>query len=204
LKIVRKAHALGFKVVSYQILGLPNESLASMIQTLAFNARLPVLLGASPFYQTPNAPIARSLDLTETDYVRARLTAMAIETDGFCRDEIYTLFVTTRIVNFLKGLPLSSSIDLQTLLNQQSPTSRIEIGFELLREFAESGRMYFWTRGGLVENKRFRPELFRRVLARAGSVTCQNGKSIDALGYLASYEETPYAPKGSVTAAAAL
>jgi hypothetical protein len=25
-----------------------------MIQTLAFNARLPVLLGASPFYQTPS------------------------------------------------------------------------------------------------------------------------------------------------------
>jgi radical SAM superfamily enzyme YgiQ (UPF0313 family) len=204
LKIVRRAHALGFKVVSYQILGLPNESLDSMIQTLAFNAQLPVLLGASPFYRTPDAPIARSLELTEIDYVRARLTAMAIETEGFCRDEIYTLFVTTRILNFLKGLPLSSSIDLKTLLNQQSLTSRKEIGFELLRGFAGSGRMYFWTRRGLVENKRFRTEVFRRVLARAGSVTCQNGKSIDSLSYLASYEETPYACKGSVTAAAAL
>ena len=59
VRVVSKAHALGFKIVSYQILGLPNETLDSMIQTLAFNARLPVLLGASPFYQTPNAPIAR-------------------------------------------------------------------------------------------------------------------------------------------------
>ena len=61
VKVVNKAHALGFNIVSYQILGLPNESLDSMIQTLAFNARLPVLLGASPFYQTPNSPIARGL-----------------------------------------------------------------------------------------------------------------------------------------------
>jgi radical SAM superfamily enzyme YgiQ (UPF0313 family) len=204
LKVVRKAHALGFKVVSYQILGLPNESLESMIQTLAFNAQQPVLLGASPFYRTPDAPIARGLELTETDYVRARLTGMAIETEGFCRDEIYTLFVTTRILNFLKGLPLSSSVDFEILLKQHSFTPRTEIGFELLREFAESGRMYFWTQGGLIENKRFRTELFRRVLARVGSVTCQNGKSIGALSYLASSEETPYGSKSSVTTAAVL
>ena len=83
VKVVNKAHQLGFKIVSYQILGLPNESLDSMIQTLAFNARLPVLLGASPFYRTPNSPIARGLDLTEADFVRARLTALAIETETF-------------------------------------------------------------------------------------------------------------------------
>jgi radical SAM superfamily enzyme YgiQ (UPF0313 family) len=205
LKIVDKAQALGFKVVSYQILGLPNESLESMIQTLAFNAQLPVLLGASPFYRTPDAPIARGLELTETDYVRSRLTAMAIETEGFCRDEIYTLFVTTRIVNFLKGLPLSSSVDVETLLKQRSFTTRTEIGLELLRQFTASGRMYFWTRRGLVENKRFRTEVFRRVISQAKIVTCQDGKSIGSLSYLASSEETPYASNCSVrTAAAAL
>jgi radical SAM superfamily enzyme YgiQ (UPF0313 family) len=204
LKIVRKAHALGFKVVSYQILGLPNESLGSMIQTLACNAQLPVLLGASPFYRTPDTPIARGLELTESDYVRARLTAMAIETEGFCRDDLYTLFVTTRIVNFLKGLPLSSSIELKTLLKQHSFTPRTEIGFELLRKFAESGRMYFWTGRGLIENKHFRAELFRRVLAQAGTVTCQNGKSIGSLNYLVSSEEAPYVRKTPVTTAAVL
>ncbi|HKA20085.1 MAG TPA: radical SAM protein, partial [Blastocatellia bacterium] len=93
LKVVHKAVQLGFKIVSYQILGLPNESLESMIQTLAFNARLPVLLGASPFYRTPASPIARGLDLTGEDYVKARLTAIAIETDQFRREDIYTLFV---------------------------------------------------------------------------------------------------------------
>src|SRR4030095_2335257 len=112
LKVVQKAHQLGFKIVSYQILGLPNESLESMIQTLAFNARLPVLLGASPFYRTPNSPIARGLHLNEADFVKARLTALAIETENFSRDDIYTLFVTTRIINFLKGVPISGHASL--------------------------------------------------------------------------------------------
>ena len=90
LRVVHKAAALGFKIVSYQILGLPNESLDSMIQTLAFNARLPVLLGASPFYQTPNSPIARGLELNESDFIKARLTALAIETDQVSPAPIFT------------------------------------------------------------------------------------------------------------------
>ncbi len=134
LKVVHKAVQLGFRIVSYQILGLPNESLRSMVQTLAFNARLPVLLGASPFYMTPDAPIARGLNLTESDYVKARLTAMAIETDHFSRQDLYTLFITTRIINFLKGLPLPVSTDLSQLLES---IPRHSNGYDLNRRTAE-------------------------------------------------------------------
>jgi radical SAM superfamily enzyme YgiQ (UPF0313 family) len=178
LKVVDKANALGFKAVSYQILGLPNESLDSMIQTLAFNARLPVLLGASPFYLTPEAPIARRLDLTEEDYVRARLTAMAVETAEFKREDIYTLFITTRLINFLKGLPLSSSADLTELLYQPWTEPRTRVGFELLNAFAETNRLYFSTKQGLIENRKFKPELLLRVLSGAGEIACQNGTQI--------------------------
>src|SRR5262244_294706 len=178
LKVVDKAHQLGFKVVSYQILGLPNESLDSMIQTLAFNARLPVLLGASPFYRTPSSPIAGGLDLTERDYVRARLTALAIETDQFRREDIYTLFVTTRIINFLKGLPLTSSASLGDLLNICWPNNRTNIGCELLRSLQTTKRLYFWTNEGVRENEKFRSEIFSRVLLQAGGIGCQNGQRI--------------------------
>src|SRR5215831_5969632 len=178
LKVVDKAHQLGFKVVSYQILGLSNESLDSMIQTLAFNARLPVLLGASPFYRTPSSPIAGSLDLTERDYVRARLTALAIETDQFRREDIYTLFVTTRIINFLKGLPLTSSASLGDLLNICWPNNRTNIGCELLRSLQTTKRLYFWTNEGVRENEKFRSEIFSRVLLQAGGIGCQNGQRI--------------------------
>ncbi|HEX9271631.1 MAG TPA: radical SAM protein [Candidatus Binatia bacterium] len=178
LKVVHKAAQLGFKIVSYQILGLPNETLESMIQTLAFNARLPVLLGASPFYRTPASPIARGLDLTDKDYVKARLTAMAVETDEFRREDIYTLFITTRIINFLKGLRLSASTDVNVLLDCSWADDRTRIGFALLRLLRETNRLYFWTTKGLRENEKFEPEIFFRVLKQAGVIRCQNGQRI--------------------------
>jgi len=183
LKVVRKAVQLGFKIVSYQILGLPNENLESMIQTLAFNARLPVLLGASPFYLTPDAPIARGLNLTETDYVRARLTAMAVETSNFRREDIYTLFITTRIINFLKGLPLRHSAELTDLLNKSWLDSRTATGFELLRRLVQTQRLFFWTKEGLIENSKFRMEIIQRVFAETEVIGCQNGRQIHMSGF---------------------
>ncbi|MGB7948942.1 MAG: radical SAM protein, partial [Candidatus Binatia bacterium] len=178
LRVVHKAQELGLKIVSYQILGLPNESLDSMIQTLAFNARLPVLLGASPFYQTPASPIARGVDFTDADYIKARLTAMAVETNDFRRQDIYTLFITTRIINFLKGLGLSDSTDLQELLDRGTSDHRTQIGFRLLRLLQETNRLNFWTHKGLLQNQKFQPEIFFRVLAEAGEIGCQNGQRI--------------------------
>jgi radical SAM superfamily enzyme YgiQ (UPF0313 family) len=178
LRVVDTANRLGFKIVSYQILGLPNESLDSMVQTLAFNARLPVLLGASPFYRTPNAPIARGLELAEGDFITARLTAFAIETDQFRRDDLYTLFVTTRIINFLKGLPLEGTHSLEELLQRTWGTLRTRIGFELLRKLGTAGRLYFWTGSQMIPNRHFNTELFSRVLAAAGVIKCQSGSTI--------------------------
>ena len=189
LKVVRQAHLLGFKMVSYQILGLPNESLNSMIQTLVFNARLPVLLGASPFYQTPNAPVARGLQLTETDFVQARLTALAIETDHFSRDDIYTLFVTTRIINFLKGLPITESASLRELMEQPGSDRRTRIGFELLDTVMRERRLYSSARSQNIPNQHFRADLFMQILALMDEIVCQNGCVIDARDLFQSTSE---------------
>ncbi|HWO41040.1 MAG TPA: radical SAM protein [Candidatus Eisenbacteria bacterium] len=178
LRVVEQAHALGFRIVSYQILGLPNETLNSMKQTLAFNARLPVLLGASPFYRTPDAPIARGLKLDETEFIRARLTALGVAATGFDRADIYTLFVTTRIINFLKGLSPSGPANLVDLARQTWPEGRARAGFEVLGRLIRTGKMYFQTRGGPVENKIFKPDLMRSVFAEARFVRCLNGNSI--------------------------
>jgi hypothetical protein len=169
-----------------------------MIQTLAFNARLPVLLGASPYYQTPNAPIARNIDFTEDDYLRSRLTAMAVETDGFDRKDIYTLFITTRIINFLKGLPLCSAAPLTDLMSRSWTDKRLQIGFELLKYIAETQRLYFWTKNGLIENERFRSEIFLRVLAEAGEISCQNGSAIEASGFARPVASRARLPAGGL------
>jgi len=88
------------------------------------------------------------------------------------------LFVTTRILNFLKGLPVESSVDLMDLLNQPWTDQRTQIGFRLIKNLLETGRLSFWTRKGLIENLKFNAVLFARVLAEAGEIACQNGQTI--------------------------
>jgi radical SAM superfamily enzyme YgiQ (UPF0313 family) len=178
VKVVNKAVDLGFKIVSYQILGLPNESLNSMIQTLAFTARMPVLLGASPFYRTPDAPMARGMEFTKADFVRARLTAMAIETDDFKRDDIYSLLIATRVINFLKGLPVERSVDIRDLLDTAWPGQRTRMGFEVLKHLAARQHLYYFTKTGLLENKRFDGRILAAVFSNAGWIGCQNGSRI--------------------------
>ena len=204
VKVVGKAQQLGFKIVSYQILGLPNETLDSMIQTLAFNARLPVLLGASPFYRTPNAPIARGLELTETDFVKARLTALAIESESFSRDDIYTLFVTTRIVNFLKGLAMGESTSLMELITRHWLNQRTRTGFALLERLIDRGRLHCWTQRGWVDNRKFNADLFARVLLRIGAIGCQDSGKV-VVGEFAQKLLSPrvYSASGTVTRNAA-
>jgi len=199
LQVVTRAFQLGFRIVSYQILGLPQESLASMLQTLAFNARLPVLLGASPFYRIPNSPIARGLALDEHDYVRARLTALAIETEAFTRADIYTLFVTTRIINFLKGLNLPDSAPLHELLDYPWNNQRMRLGFTLLQRLQADGTLYFWTTQGPIENRHFKVELFIRVLQEAGHIVCQNGTTLSVATFTENIRlrKTPCVPQRS-------
>jgi radical SAM superfamily enzyme YgiQ (UPF0313 family) len=169
LEVVEAAHRLGFEITSYQILGLPFESRASMVQTLVFAARLPVLLGASPFYLTPGSPIQRQLglELTEADYFRARLTAMAWEGRDFTRDDVYTLFVTTRILNFLKSC--------------REGGKRRTLGLELLETLLTSGTLL--AASGPSGNERlpltrFRSELFFEVWRKLEYVTKLDGERI--------------------------
>lgn len=182
-RVVNKAFQLGLKIVSYQILGLPDESLPGMIQTLAFNARLPVLLGASPFYLTPKSPIAMGMNLTEEDYVKARLTAMGVDSDLFTRDDIYTLFVTTRIINFLKGLDISDDANINELLNQSWRDKRVSTGIELLRDLMLEGDLFLITSNGRIQNKKFKSGTFRNVIRDAKYIRCQNGRRIDVESY---------------------
>ena len=180
LEIVRLASRMGFEMVSYQILGLPNESLESMIQTLVFNAGQPVLLGASPFYLTPNSPIAKDFPApSETDVFRARLTAMAVETQDFKRDAIYTLFVTTRILNFLKGLPVPGEVSLEEALAAgEAGDARSQLGVRLFRKILSGEGLFAQTPQGLKPLPRFRSEVFFRVWNRIGRLACQNSGMI--------------------------
>ena len=184
-EVVKDAPALGFKVVAYQILGLPGDTLSSMIRTLLFNAGLPVLLGASPFYLIPHSPIARYFsDPSETDVFKARLTAMAIETKDFKREDLYTLLITARILNFLKGIPLkapkvtlSKALAIAAKLDRRSAT-----GVEVLQKLLNEKIFYASTSKGFEPLSRFKVELFFQLWQKLGSIRTQGQKTIQIKG----------------------
>jgi radical SAM superfamily enzyme YgiQ (UPF0313 family) len=184
LEAVDRAFQLGFRIVSYQILGLPGESLDSMIQTLRFNARLPVLIGPSPFYLTPRTPLAENFPKSsQGDLLRSRLTALAIETDQFERGDIYTLFITARIVNFFKGLRLEHDpIPLPEALSiARHQGKRSALGAGLFERLITESRLYAMTKEGIKDLTRFKPEVFFNFWSELGEITTQEGKKIEIL-----------------------
>jgi radical SAM superfamily enzyme YgiQ (UPF0313 family) len=181
ITVVKEAHRLGFKLVSYQILGLPGESLGSMIRTLVLAAGLPVLIGASPFYLSPQTPLSRDFPPpAPIDLFRARLTALAQETESCKREDLYTLWVSTRIINFLKGLrfdPARVSFSEALALALQK-SRRAAWGVEILSRLLTEKTLYAATPDGLKPLPKFRPPLFLRLWAQMREIVTTEGKGI--------------------------
>ena len=181
LDVVNQAHSLGFNIVSYQILGIPYETLDDMVDTMALMSSLPVLIGASIFYLTPGCPIAVEFpEMTELDVFKARSTAMAIETDQFRRDDLYTLFITARIINFLKGLRLKGEkVSLHEALSEaENAGHREKLGAQILQKLLTEGLLYAATKRGLQLLPRFRADIFMKVWTKSKSVRTQSGARI--------------------------
>ncbi len=186
LSVVAKAHQIGFAITSYQILGLPTESLDSMIQTLTFAASQPVLLGASMFYLTPSSPIARSFPRpAESDVVKSRLTAMAIETEHFRRDHIFTLFISTRILNFLKDCPSAEGEVLpleEALLRLSECDARSTLGVQLLERLFDEQVLYRATSKGWLPQIHFDWDIFAQVWRHLDCIRTKSGARIEFAG----------------------
>ena len=184
LDVVNQAHRFGFDIVTYQILGIPYEGLEDMIDTMALMASLPVLIGASIFYLTPGCPIAKEFpDMTDADILKARSTAMAIETDRFRRDDLYTLFVTVRIINFLKGLRFDKEeVTLKEALSAAAEKgSREKIGADILKKLLTENLLHASTRKGLKPLTHFRTDLFFQVMEKTARLCTTTGQWITRL-----------------------
>lgn len=186
-RVVGAAAALGLRVVAYQILGLPEEDPSGMAEALAYLGRLPVLIGASPFYLPPGSPLARGLaasDGTEPDetaLVRVRLTALGTDPDPGARDAIYTLFVTARILNFLKGLPTGGGrVSLCAALSAaRARGGRAALGAEILERLLADKVLLGAAGGELKPLPRFRFPVFFAAWSSLGWVGTQDGGRLD-------------------------
>jgi hypothetical protein len=186
-EVVEQAYLVGLNITSYQILGLPQETLDEMIDTLAVLSQQPVLIGASIFYLTPGCSLAGQYpETTESDIFKSRSTAMAIETEHFKREDLYTLFVMARIINFLKGI---QSVDQKLTLHQalailKNFDKRSSLGAEILERLFQEKKLYAATRQGFKLLPRFKTALFFKAWKKIGFITTRQGTRIEITSYL--------------------
>jgi hypothetical protein len=118
--------------------------------------------------------------MTESDILKARSTAMAVETDQFQRDDLYTLFITARIINFLKGLRLKEKpVILQNALSEaEHAGQREKLGMQILRKLLHEKQLYAATKSGLEPILRFNAKLLFRVMEKSRFLKTRGGVEI--------------------------
>ncbi len=181
LDMVHKAHQLKMNVISYQILGLPGDSVSSMLKTLIFQAHLPVTIGVSPFYLTPGMPLAETQFKNEgQDWINGRLTSLGATSDSHLREAIYTLFILARIINFLKHLSLkenSTSLD-EILSNRNFWNGRDKFGLEALWKLIDEEQMFAVVGNEFKPLTKFRYEIFKNFKNRVKFIKRIDGGEI--------------------------
>ncbi len=182
---VELAHSLGFPITAYQILGLPGESLESMTDTLAFLGRLPVTIGPSPFYPVPGAPMYEEKGaFSQEELLRCRLTAFSVETADCCRDRLYTLLVCSRMINFLKNLPIEKDgDDISSLIRRKTGLSpREALGLEILDRLLQEKTLYAYSGSGSHRLEAFDYDVFQGLWLKLGYVLNQRGEKLMLTG----------------------
>lgn len=179
LSVVKEASELKFNIVAYNIIGLPSETVDQMVETIKFNARLPVLMGPSMYYIVPEARINETcgIRLEEKDFVKSRLTAMAYESDKFSREDLYTLFVSSRIINFIKSFDVENTNELLALQFNE----RKGLGIEVLKRLLSEGRLYAFQSGKFIENIKFKVALFEKIWFSLEYIVSRNGRRINVV-----------------------
>ncbi len=100
---------------------------------------------------------------------------MAIENEQFSRKDLFTFFVSARIINFLKLLARGSSDQtLSELMSNEGDDWRQDLGRELFGKLLNEQKLYGGIRGQLFEVESFEFEVFRQIwssLEYIGSVS---------------------------------
>ena len=105
-KILEKAEQIGLHVIAYAILGMPGQTIEEMVDTLIYLMGKKVLIGPSIYYPTPGTPLFERCEkegILPPHPVQWRSSAFPIETKGFDRVDLLTLFRLARVINFIKG-----------------------------------------------------------------------------------------------------
>lgn len=167
------AYEMGFDVTGYYILGLPGQSVEQMINSLELLASLPLSVGASPFYLLPGSTLAEGIAFNRERMIQARLTAL-----GGSAQDVYTLFIMSRIINFIKTFKVPKDMDISEVLTMPSQ-GREGIGKTILERFFKDGELYMYLSGNRFEiNEGINPSILRHLGTTIKTIVTKNGHII--------------------------
>jgi tRNA A37 methylthiotransferase MiaB len=105
-QILKKAEGVGLKVIAYAILGMPDQTIEEMVDTLIYLMGKKVLVGPSIYYPVPGTPLfqrCKEDGILPSNISQWRSSALPIETKEFNRLDMVTLLRLARVINVVKG-----------------------------------------------------------------------------------------------------
>ena len=105
-QILEKAEEVGLKVIAYAILGMPDQIIEEMVDTLIYLMGKKVLVGPSIYYPVPGTPLfqrCKEDGILPSNISQWRSSALPIETKEFNRLDMVTLLRLARVINVVKG-----------------------------------------------------------------------------------------------------
>jgi radical SAM superfamily enzyme YgiQ (UPF0313 family) len=105
-KILDIAEQVGLNIIAYVILGMPDQTIEEMVNTLIYLMGKRVLIGPSIYYPTHGTPLferCKKEGILPPHLCQWRSSAFPIETDSLNRIDMVTLFRLARLINFIKG-----------------------------------------------------------------------------------------------------
>lgn len=159
-------------VTSHFIIGLPGQEYKDGLTDIKFLSRQQVLLGPSIFYPVVGSSIFQELEkkriCSKNDYIFFRSSAVFLA-GKLSREQIFSLFVCARVVNFVKEL-----LDAQRLTERGFYRLIMQVQHELCfehhkyfsREKIPRAKFGIWILGRM---------LLERVFYRVEETQCQKG-----------------------------
>lgn len=104
--VLEDAEQTGLNVIAYAIIGIPDQRIQEMVDTMIYLMGKRVLIGPSVYYPTPGTSLfeqCKTKGFLPSQPSQWRSSALPLETKDFDRLDLVTLFRLARAINFMKG-----------------------------------------------------------------------------------------------------
>jgi len=173
-EIIKTCEFLNLPFTLYVILGIPSERIHDMLKSICYCSRTIGKIGPSIYYYLPNGD--------DIDPIFFRSSSIFVKSEKFKRNELFTLFIICRIINFLKNIPLEKEIDFCTLVNDFSLlrlNKRQLLGMNILKKMLSEKYLFSYSNGSFRPIINFDYKIFEKFILNVGYI--KTFKNIDII-----------------------